>query len=566
MGDLQDMRQRAAAAGSLGDRYGRARDRYMATLQKSIDRRDQKRREAEEAARRAALEQQKIDAELRRDKQQQRAEMAQTAQRAMYAADAQTADYQYTSKLQKQQQVGVLKRDKLQAEYDKEQERQRDLALRARDARQFGYSMQENDQKFGQQLQRDYYQQGYDLQRAQQQHGNTLERDAAQFGYDTRREQQNARNTMQRDMLQGGIQAQRDQRLNEFDLAQQENQFQNTLQRDQMQQQFEQQNLYQREAADIAAKWQDQVAQARNAGLDFSVRQQKEMQDLDASFRKNVLNGPYDEGLKQRAMVEHQKKLAAIIPEEKVQNPQEGLNSSVMFHEPTGTWFMQSRDSRGFPVYEPLGSKSSGQGEDKQAAAKREALFDREDRFQKIVDKLATEIDPATEMPVYKSREEVIKAALDQFAPYEQHYRQEYGLPPMAPYQAEADKIRAKELRARDNANPKWQGPRQPEGQTRNPYREMLPNPTQQAPSPSEPVILSTKPLPAPIVDKLKAIPGGNQLRMIREKHSGKALTDQTVRMAADIVMNAMLTGDTSDPDYDQAIGILDAAGFTIGQ
>lgn len=483
-GDLGNLARRAD---SLSGRFERAKASYMATLQKSIDRRAQKRREEEEAKRRAALEQQRAEAELKRDKQQHQYGQANTAQRAMYAADAQTADFRNTSKLNKQQQQGILKRDQLQADYEKEQARQAALAQQARDGRLFGFSMQENQQQFGNQLQRDALQQGYTLDRDRLQQGNTLERDAVQFGFDTQRARQQQRDTLERDFMQGGIQSQRDQRLNEFDVQADERQFRNQTARDEMQQGFQQQNMYQREAADISAQWQDQVAQARNAGLDFSERQKKEMADLDASFRKNVLNGPYDEGLKMRAMVEHQKKLAAIIPEDKVQNPQDGLNSSVMFHEPTGTWFIQARDARGNPVYEPMGSQS-GQGEDKQAAVKRDALFEREDRFQKIVDKLAMKEKPGgIGEPLYTDHADVLKAAMQEFAPLEQHYRSEYGLPPLSPYQAEADRIRAAEIEARDAANPRWQGPKLPAN--RNPYRDA---PAQQPAAPKPVSVSST--------------------------------------------------------------------------
>ena len=580
-GDLQDMRARAAAAGSLGERYERAYASYMATKQASIDRRAKKRQEEKEAKRRAELEQAKIAAELKQEKMRQQGAIAQTAQRALFADDAAAADFRNTKALQQQQQKGVMKRDEALAGYDSEQKRKDALAQRARDERQFGYTIAENNQKFGQQLERDYYQQGYDLQRAQQQHGNTLQRDQMQFGFDTKRQQQQSRDTMQRDILQGGIQAQRDQRLNEFDQEQQASQFRNQMQRDQMQQQFEQQSLYQREAADIAARWQEQVYQAKNAGLEFSAKQQKEMQDLDAAFRKNVLNGDWPEDVKHRAMVEHQRKLAAIIPEEKVVNPDDMLQQNVRQDPRTGMWFRQTLDSRGNPSFEPL-STGGSQGEDKQALRQRQAEFERQDRWDKVVKEVMSELDTATETPKYKTDEEILEAAKKRFAPVEKIYRERDKLQPLQPYQDEADKIRAAQEAEARKAQQDAQRMLEQAGANKpkeNPWRNMLKDmPAPVAPTrnalltgsftpgkKNEDVILSTKPIPGNIAKQLSDIPGGPELHKLREKHSSKDWKDQTIRAAADIVLKAMLTGDTSDPDFAEAQDILKGVGYTLG-
>jgi hypothetical protein len=255
--------------------------------------------------------------------------------------------------------------------------------------------------------------------------------------------------------------------------------------------------MIQRETAEVAARWQEQVQQSRNAGMDFSPRQKQEMKELDATFRKNVLNGPYDEGLKQRAMLEHQKKLAAIVPEDKVENPQEGLNSSLIFHEPTNSWYMQGRDSKGFPTFQPIGSGGDDQGRmqqlqmqqqekerqsaQKQAEVKRKAQFDRDEEFRQIVKQFQTEVDELGN-PVYKNRQEAIAAAMDEYAPREQLWRQEYELPPLYAFQNEADSIR--------NA------PQPPPGRTPgvNPYRK-------------QPVDMNRQP-PAGMADSLAARSG----------------------------------------------------------
>lgn len=581
-GDFQSMRQRSADA--LGERYADARNRLSASRQKSLDRRAKQRAEEEEYRRQAALEQQRIEAQRRRDEQQQKYGQANAAQRATYAADMQYADYRNTSNLQKQQQKGILKRDEKLSDYEQEQRRRQALDVQGRDARQFDYQTQENDQKFGQNLYRDELQQGYTLDRDRMQHGNTLERDAVQFGFDTQRTKQQQRNTLERDYFQSGIQAERDQRLNQFDTERDYRQNEFATEADQRQQGYTQQNMYQREAADISAKWQDQVSQARNAGLDFSERQRKEINDLDATFRKNVLNGPYDEGLKQRAMVEHQKKLASIIPEERVSNPDDEIAQTFKYNEQMGTWLKRSRDSKGFPDWEPLGSggqdpmmqaaQKQAEMQQKQAQQQQQAMqkaeVERLDRFNDMLDSLAMESDPETGAPV-RTREEAMKEAMDRFAPYEQHYRQSYGLKPLPPFQAEADKIRAEQSRKQDlQTIEQIREQNKTSGTKVNPYRPQTPGVTAPAggvnrPAANVPVISSISPLPKEVVTKLSTMPGGDQLAKLRKKHETNKPEDRTVKMAIDIVIKSMMTGDTSDPDFAEAQDILARAGFKAG-
>lgn len=529
-------------------------------------------RKAAKLAAAIAAEQERQRAELQRqrDRQLQEYEQANAAQRAMFSANAAENQYGYSSRLADQQQKGQLKRDSLQNRFDEARARQQTRDQEMRDLRQFELAQKENATQFQNQMQRDAVQQGYTKERDQLQNAATRDRDYLQFGFSTLRDDQQQQNTLQRDAFQQRQQLERDRILNQFSVQDDERRQRNTLERDAIQNQFAteadarqqgytRQNMYQREAADISARWQEQIAQARNAGLDFSDRQRKEMQEMDEAFRKNVLNGPWDEDMKQQAMVEYQKKLSAIIPNEKIQDPMQVLQQSVMFDERNGTWFRQSRDARGFPTFDPI-SGGSGQGEDKQAQAEQKlaeqqqqkihkAEMDRLDRFNDLVDSLATEVDPVTGEPVYRNRADVMNEAMKRFDPYEKLWRK-IGLPPMSVYQQEADAIRSQSQQA---------GP-----PPRGGMADSLAARSGDVSPP--PVIMSGKnPIPAPVAEKLKAIPGGDQLIQIREKHKSNSKIDQGIRLATDIYINALMTGDTSDPDFAEAQDILQRAGFRTG-
>jgi hypothetical protein len=402
---------RSARASSSGGQYS-------AALQAAIERRERKQAEEEKARAEAARAAQQEAAQFRRDKRQQQYEQQNTAQRGFIASDAAAQSNRYTTLRDQQQTKDTLKRDSLQARLMAERDREQAREQALRDQRQFGFATQENQQQFGNQMQRDAMQQGYATERDMMQQGHTL----------------------QRDYMQSGIQAQRDQRLNEFDAM-----------RDERQQGYTQQNMYQRETAEISARWQEQVQQLRNSGMDFSEAQKKEMNILDATFRKNVLNNPdLDEGLKQAAMLQHQRKLAGIIPDERVQDPKQNLDQSLMFHEPTKSWYMMRPDSQGRPTFEPLGGgedsgmKAQQQAEQKQVEQKRTATAKRLDEFENLVNKLETTLNDKDER-AYKTREDAVKAAMDIFAAKEDYYRSEYDLPPLWAFQKEADEVRAKE-------------------------------------------------------------------------------------------------------------------------
>lgn len=279
-------------------------------------------------------------------------------------------------------------------------------------------------------------------------HRANLEADASaqNYGYTMQRDKQEQNAHLQRDTMQHGYTMQRDKQ-----------QFGYQTQRDATQQGYTQQNAIQRETFNVSAKWQDQIQQARNAGMEFSEKQQNEMKQMDETFRKNVLNGPMDEGLKQQAMLEHQRKLSAIIPNEKIQDPKQGLDQSVIFHEPTKSWFMQGRDSHGYPTWQPLGG-GGGKQEDPEKKAKEQQsmMLKREETLIKLDKEIRAEVDPETDAPKFKTQDDIDKEKLRRLAPYERYYTDPaIGLPPHEMYQIQAHKEKMKQIeqqQMKDNA------------------------------------------------------------------------------------------------------------------
>lgn len=299
------------------------------------------------------------------------------------------------------------------------------------------------------QARRDEIQQMYGQQNAAYKAGLDSAAMEQQFGYSTQRDEQQSKAQQERDALQFGYSTQRDQQQSRDQLLRDKTQFGYSTQRDAQQQQYTQQNMYQRETADVSARWQEQIQQARNNGLDFSEKQQAEMKQLDEAFRKNVLNGPFDEGLKQQAMLEHQKKLAGIVPNQKIQNPIDGLKQNVIQDDRTGVWFRVGRDSNGYPTYEPLSSGSGGGAgkapdPEKIAADQRKMMRDREHDLQKLDEKLRNEIDPETDTRKFKTQEEIDKEKMRIFAADERFYT-DSGLPPHEMYQLHARREEAKQ-------------------------------------------------------------------------------------------------------------------------
>ena len=537
------------------ERYREAQNRYIAVLNKNREDITQKSLVKQKGGIESALAAQQQAATARRDQQQQLYGQQNTNQRAGIAADASAQQFGQQTQRDQQQQKDLLRRDASQFGYSTQRDRAQQQDQLQRDQQQFGYQTQRDEKQFGYQTQRDQQQQQDLLQRDASQFGYSTQRDQQQFGYQTQRDQQQQQDLLQRDASQFGYSTQRDQQ-----------QFGYQTQRDEIQQGYTQQNATQRETFGVSERWNEQIQQARNAGMDFSESQQKEMKTLDESFQKNVMNGPFDEGLKQQAMLEHQRKLSAIIPNERVQSSQDGFDGSLVTHKKTGAEFIVSLDSRGFRTYEPL---SSGQGKaapttQELASKQRKGALDREIAMQKLRDKLGAKTDPETGEPVYKNTDDLDKAAMDEFAPHEHYFREEEGLPPQKLYQQEIDREKLKQQQQQPQQQPfQPQGPIDPRG---NEQWQIAPQqmPAGQA-SAKPPVLSARSPLPAEVGKTLSGLPGGKQLQALREKHSSTSTMDQTVRMAADIVINSVMTKDTSDPDLAEAEEILKKAGYKIG-
>lgn len=577
-GDLSGMRARA---GESDPRYERARERLRQTQQASLDRRAKKKSEQDRNRLERDLAAQEIKAQKDRDKRQFGYDSSLATQRAFQQADAQAADFRNQLKLNDQQQKGTLKRDSMQARYEAALARQQAQQQADRDARQFGYGQLEAQQAFDNQMTRDAAQNQF-----------TNQRDYMQFGYDTLRSDQQQEQQRQRDTL-----------LNEFGVQQDQRQQQNAIERARLDQEFTQQNMYQREASEIAAKWQDQVAFAKNSGLDFSERQKKEIQDLDAAFRKNVLNGPYSDLIKQQAFVEHQKKLAAIIPEQRVISKEQDFQSGVHFDKDSQMLWRRTTNARGQNEWEPVamaGGDSAGadkqqQQQQKQEEAVQKADYDRLEKFNKILDGIRSEELPGAMGLKYPDEKAAMAEAMKRFKPYEDHYRSRYGLPPMAPYQEQMDAEKAQEAAAIEAEKARQQSAidavkPDPKKMARlNPWNEYLrERAAKKAPPPgtsdvntarqtgvdhsdprnatTPPVLLHDKPMSASVRTRLAATPGTFELDRFREKHDGQDHRSRTIRLAADILINSIIMKDTSDPNLPEALRVLEKAGYTHKQ
>lgn len=474
-----------------GSSYEKAIDRYAAARKARTEAEERRRLEEAQARHEAAMQGQKLSAEARSQSQDRDASIQASAQRAAVAADAAAMDNRYTTQRDQLQQKGIQKRDQLQAGYDKESERRKALDQQIRDTRMFEFNTAENDQKFGQQIRRDELQHGFSTERDQQQHYNTLDRDASQFGYSTLENRQQQRDTLERDAFQHQNQLQRDELQNDYSLQAEELQYGNQFERDKYQQQYEQQNMYQREAADIRATWQQQVQQAQKAGLDFSPRQQQQMKELDAAFRKHVLNNPtLPEGLKQQAMVQYQQKMAAFVPEDKVVTPEQEIGQQFYEHPSLGL-MNRTLDSKGNPVWQPIGA-GGGQQPDPakiQAEQQKEAerinklTLDRHLKFNETLREVRDEIDPTTLKKIYATPEAIDAEVMKRFAPQEEYYTRS-NLPPHEMYQLQARKDQEKqqkELQKQQRAEQKRQQTSQYDVQRNtaitppvNPYKQKL--------------------------------------------------------------------------------------------
>lgn len=113
----------------------------------------------------------------------------------------------------------------------------------------------------------------------------------------------------------------------------------------------------------------------------------------------------------------------------------------------------------------------------------------------------------------------------------------------------------------------KWQGI--PLEQLPSQYDRPAPQgqePQQPQPAAQPPVLSSRGSLSPDVSKRLQALPEGPKLLQLREKHKSNSPKDQFLRQAADIVINFVLTNDTSDPDLAESLDRLNKAGFKFGK
>lgn len=554
-------------------RHQRARSSRMNAWQASIDRAEKRRLERERAKQEAALQAQRDAAVAARDRQQQKNQLQTNAQRSSIALGAANVDYQNQTRLNDQERRAIRERDKRLNQFDTEQTRQKNQDLRERDQRQFDYTMAENDQQFINQMDRDAAQNGYATYRDMLQNDATLKRDAFQYGLDSRRQAQQQRDTLQRDLLQGGLQEKRDILQNQFQSERDSRMNIFDTQRDMRRQQFEQQNFIQRETADVAAKWQEQIQQARAAGMDFSPAQQQKMKQMDAVFREKVLNGDLSEDLKLRAGLEHQKQLAAIIPENKVSTPDNEISQQFYEHPKLGL-LKRTIDRNGNPDWQPMEvgmgeqagmMRQQAQDQQRQAEAMSKKQLERINQFQNVYDQVESILDE-NDRPKFNTPEKVMAEAMRRFAPRERIYQMD-GLPPLGQFlnPDEVPQPKGQQQSTQQPENP-WRAALQQRQSAQTDEFSSMPKYGDYSPVEQKnaaPVILSTKPLSSELSQELSRLPGGRDLEKIREKHKSKSPTDQIMREATDIVIRSMIMNDNSDPDLPEALELLKRAGFT---
>ncbi len=563
-------------------RYQRARKDRMDAWQASLDRAEKRRLERLRAQQEAALQAQKDAALAARDKRQQEYGAQNANRQANNALGAANADFQYQMRLNNQERRTIRDRDKRLNQFDTQQLQMKNRDLRERDKRQFDYTTAENDQKFDQQLERDYRQQGYSMERDRLQGDQTLQRDMLQGGiqadrderlnaFDVDRQILQHGQTMERDTLQNDFQSERDARLNIFD-----------TQRDMRRQQFEQTNIYRQQADEIAAKWQERVAIAKQNGYEYSPAQRQEMKQIEDAFMKNVINGDLPDDMKERANIEHQRQMSRFLPEQKVSTPEQEI-SQQFYEDPKLGLLQRTLDRNGNPVWQRVDSgmgdqasmmRQQAQDQQKQAEAMSRKQHERLAAFQSVYDQVETILDE-NDRPKFNTPEKVMAEAMRRFAPREKAYQAD-GLPPLGQF-LNPDEV------------PQPQGQQQPQQQPGNPWRaameqrqngqyappndgfSVVPGKGQMSPAtPGErqaskpPVILSTKPLGNEVVQRLERFPNGGELAKIREKHKSNSADDQIMRGAADIVIDAMITNDRSNPYLEEALQMLHDAGITI--
>lgn len=458
--DLELARERAAMRGQ--PTYDERRASYLRTLEAAIERRNRQRLQEEQSRQQQGNARRDAATDATTAKRQQQYAAANMAQQAAIAADRDAADARYRQQLALQQQQADMR----QQQFDAKSQRQGQLldiqAQTDRDKRQYAADLEQARQQAELQAYRDVMQQQNTLERDAFQQQNLLQRDATQFGMDVLRADQSQQNTMQRDYMQGALQAERDARLNQYDvqqrqdLAVQQQQRDNAafLQsriRDREQQKFAAQSQFEQEAADIAAKWQAQVQQRKDAGLEFSASQQAQMQQMEQAFLENVVNADLPDDIKARANVQYQRRLSAIVPLEKVVTPEQEIAAQFYEHPKYGL-LQKTVGSNGMPQWDIVGTMGPGSGQEaavarqqqateKAAAAQQKALNDarlqRLQAFEQELKTRATEVtDPLTMTPKYpqttEGQQRLLRDAARAFAPKERYYQQHIGLEPLA--------------------------------------------------------------------------------------------------------------------------------------
>lgn len=446
----------------------RSKDRRAASLEARIQRAERRRLQKMQAEQQAALEAQRANSAAQRDKQQNRESRTNAVQRANLSLGASNADFQNQQRLNDEQRRAVGQRDKRLNQFETDENRRKNRDLRERDQRQFGYTMAENEQQFGNQLERDYRQQGYTLDRDRLQGDQTLQRDVLQGGIQADRDERlnqfgaeedfrQQRNTLERDTLQNDFQSERDARLNIFD-----------TQRDVRRQQFEQVNIYRQQADEIASKWQERVAIAKQAGLDYSPAQREEMKQVEKAFLKNVINNvDLPDDMKERANIEFQRQMSTFIPEQKVSSPDEEISQQFYAHPQWGP-LKRSVDRQGNPIWEPLEAGGMGdqagmmrqqaQDQQRQTESLSKKQHERLAAFQSVYDQVETMLD-ANDRPKFDTPEKVMQETMRRFFPREKAYQAD-GLPPLGQF-LNPDEV------------PKPTSQQQPT-QTANPWRAQL--------------------------------------------------------------------------------------------
>lgn len=348
----------------------------------------------------------------------------------------------------------------------------------------------------------------------------------------------------QRVQQESNLAARRDER----DFAMAQYQESSMGRRDERQHGYDRQNATQREAFDVRERWGVSVTEAKKAGRDFSEKQNQQLKALDENSNKIMADVNLDELTKQNANLLIERKRAAILPNEKTSTPEEEVDQQYYESEKYGT-LKRSYDTQGRPEWVrdvDVGFVKQKERLEKHTADIHKLEFERNAEVMKMIEDLSKIKGPDEVRPLYgntpEGQAELKAAVIERYGPSEKSY-QKAGVPAHAWFET------GEEL-----PQPS------PDGVAR-PQQEAAPA------APAAPlVIISTLPLPKDVSKQLQTMPGGKQLYQMREKYNSNSLNDMILREASDVVIKAMLTGDTSDPDLAEAEEMLIKAGLKAGK